>query len=198
MVGIVVEAQRLNRTRLEFGEIFGVVGDDVPGALRELKGSKIFYGRDGWRQVAPKSARISFAHSEWLSDRKHHLAMSAIDVGRFNSDLPAHYPETLKDLWVAGAVHIALQLQRLRQGLDKNKGHTVIIFDENKLKADKLNEVLFGPPEWTDPTTTRPRSTSHSTRSLTALSSQSLTTLAGASSGPVRLRLSSLRRTHGV
>ena len=152
MVGIVVDAQRLNRTRLEFGEIFGVVGDAFPGALRELKGSKIFYGRDGWRQVAPEVRKDIFRRfCEWLSDRKHHLAMSAIDVGRFNSDLPAHYPETLKDLWVAGAVHIALQLQRLRQGLDKNKGHTVIIFDENKLKADKLNEVLFGPPEWTEP-----------------------------------------------
>jgi hypothetical protein len=77
--------------------------------------------------------------------------MSAIDIGRFGSDLPAGYPDPLKDLWVAGAVHVALQLQRLHQQLEKNKGHTVLIFDENKAKADKLNEVLFAPPEWTEP-----------------------------------------------
>jgi Protein of unknown function (DUF3800) len=152
MVGIVVDAHRLNRTRLEFGEIFSMVGDAFPGALRELKGSKIFYGRDGWRQVAPETRKEIFRRfCAWLTDRKHHLAISAIDVARFGTDLPAGYPETIKDLWVAGALHIALQLQRLHQSLGKNKGHTVLIFDENKLKADRLNEVLFAPPQWTEP-----------------------------------------------
>jgi hypothetical protein len=152
MVGIVVDAHRLNRTRLEFGEIFGIVESAFPAALRELKGSKIFYGRDGWKQVAPQIRKEIFRRfCEWLGHRKHHLVMSAIDVGRFTSELPADYPGPLKDLWVAGAVHLALQLQRLHQPLEKNKGHTVLIFDENKLKADKLNEVLFAPPAWTEP-----------------------------------------------
>ena len=153
MVGIVVDAQRLNRTRLEFGEIFGVVGDAFPGALRELKGSKIFYGRDGWRQVAPEVRKDIFRR----------IPVSGLATASITSQCPRSTsavltptflrttPRSLKDLWVAGAVHIALQLQRLHQGLDKNKGHTVIPFDENKLKADKLNEVLFGPPEWTEP-----------------------------------------------
>jgi len=152
MVGIVVDAHRLNRTRAEFGEIFCVIEDAFPGALRELKGSKIFYGRDGWRQVAPETRKDIFRwFCQWLADRKHHLAMSAIDIGRFGTDLPEDYPEAIKDLWVAGALHVALQLQRLHQGLEKNKGHTVLIFDENRLKADKLNEVLFAPPKWTEP-----------------------------------------------
>lgn len=67
---------------------------------------------------------------------------------KFKSKRPAAYPQTLEDLWVAGAVHVALQLQRAHQTLSKNKGHTILIFDENKVKADKLNEVLFAPPDW--------------------------------------------------
>ncbi len=43
-----------------------------------------------------------------------------------------------------------MQLQKLHQPLVKNKGHTVLVFDENKVKTDKLNEVLFAPPSWTE------------------------------------------------
>ena len=81
----------------------------------------------------------------------HCLAISAIDIRRFKAGLPDDYPDGLRDLWLAGAVHIALQLQKLHQTIKKNKGHTVLIFDENKVKADKLNEILFTPPEWTEP-----------------------------------------------
>lgn len=152
MVGIVADAQRLNRSRLEFAEIFGLVEGVFPEALRELKGSRIFYGRGGWREVAPETRKAVFHRfCEWLADRKHQLAISAIDIGRFGADLPPDYPDELKDLWVAGAVHIALQLQRFHQSMKKNKGHTVLIFDEKKAKADKLNEVLFAPPQWTEP-----------------------------------------------
>lgn len=123
-----------------------------PEALRELKGSRIFYGHGGWRQVAPEIRKDIFHRfCGWLGDRKHQLALSAIDIARFGADLPADYPDELKDLWVAGATHIALELQRLHQRLGKNKGHTVLIFDENKMKADRLNAVLFTPPEWTEP-----------------------------------------------
>jgi hypothetical protein len=62
-----------------------------------------------------------------------------------NARLPDNHPDPLRDLWVAGAVHVALQLRKLHQTLKKNKGHTVLIFDENKVKADRLNEVQSEP-----------------------------------------------------
>jgi hypothetical protein len=123
-----------------------------PKALRELKGSRIFYGHGGWRQVDPEIRKDIFHQfCGWLADRKHLLALSAIDVARFGKDLTPDYPDELKDLWLAEAVHVALQLQRFHQSIKKNKGHTVLIFDENKIKADKLNAVLFAPPQWTEP-----------------------------------------------
>jgi hypothetical protein len=151
MVGIVADAQRLNRSRIEFSEIFELVERAFPEALKELKGSRIFYGRGGWRDVPPKIRKDVFRQfCEWIGDRKHQLAISAIDIGRFGARLPADYPNALRDLWLAGALHIALQLQKLHQTIKKNKGHTVLIFDENKAKVDKLNEALFAPPEWTE------------------------------------------------
>ena len=58
MVGIVADAQRLNRSRLEFSEIFKLVEDVFPEALKELKGSRIFYGRGGWRDVPPEIGSV--------------------------------------------------------------------------------------------------------------------------------------------
>ena len=151
MVGIVADAQRLNRSRVEFSEIFELVERAFPEALKELKGSRIFYGRGGWRDVPPEIRKDVFRRfCQWIGERKHQLAISAIDIARFGERLPAAYPAPLRDLWVAGALHIALQLQKLHQTIKKNKGHTVLVFDENKAKADRLNEVLFAPPAWTE------------------------------------------------
>ena len=151
MVGVVADAHRLNRSRLEFAQIFEVIKDVYPEALKELKGSRIFYGRRGWRQVNPELRKEVFrAFCDWVSDRKHDLALSAIDIQKFNAARPADYPAELGNLWLAGAVHVALQLQKAHQPLKKNKGHTVLIFDENKVMADKLNELLFDPPTWTE------------------------------------------------
>jgi hypothetical protein len=36
------------------------------------------------------------------------------------------------------------------QGRGKNKGNTVLIFDDNKVTADALSDLLWQPPEWTD------------------------------------------------
>jgi hypothetical protein len=151
MVGIVADAQRLNRSRLEFSEIFALVEGKYPEALKELKGSRIFYGHGGWRDVPPEIRKAVFKlFCEWIDERKHSLALAAIDIASFKARLPENYPDPLRDLWLAGALHIALQLQKLHQTLKKNKGHTVLIFDENKAKADRLNEVLFAPPAWTE------------------------------------------------
>lgn len=149
MVDIIADAHRLNRSRIEFVEIFDLVSEVYPEAPRELKGSRIFYGRGAWRKVPPDIRKAVFRlFCDWMTERKHHLAMSAIDIAKFKTGRPATYPQSLSDLWIAGAVHMALQLQKVHQTLGKNKGHTILIFDENKVKADKMNEVLFAPPTW--------------------------------------------------
>jgi hypothetical protein len=82
MVGIVADAQRLNRSRVEFSEIFALVEGAYLEALKELKGSRIFYGRGGWRDVLPEIRKAVFRlFCEWIGERKHSLALSAIDIG---------------------------------------------------------------------------------------------------------------------
>lgn len=148
MVGILADSYRLNRTREEFGEFFDVIQGLFEENLKELKGAKIIFGRDRWRKVDPEiRKRITNYLCEWVRVRKHGLLLAAIDRKKwfnFNGQIG------VKDEWLACSLHIALQIQKYSQGLKRNKGHTILIFDENKAKADSFAELLWDPPAWTD------------------------------------------------
>jgi hypothetical protein len=151
MVGILVNAHRLNRTREEFAGIFDEIQGLFEENLRELKGSKLILGRDRWRKVDPNlRKRIAGYLCGWIVERKHNIALSAIERCKLKNDSTADVPKACRDEWLAGGLHIALQLQKANQGKDKNKGHTFLIFDDNKAKADALSDLLWQPPEWTD------------------------------------------------
>jgi hypothetical protein len=151
MVGILVDAYRLNRTRDEFADIFDDIQRLFEENLRELKGSKMIFGRDRWRKVDPEVRKRIAGHlCDWIANRKHHLALSAIDRRRLTNDVTADVPPQCRDEWLAGGLHIALQIQKANQGQGNNKGNTVLIFDDNKAKADTLSDLLWQPPEWTD------------------------------------------------
>jgi hypothetical protein len=152
MVGIVVDAYRLNRTREEFKEIFDDIQQQFQESLKELKGAKVIFGRDRWRKVDPETRQriVSFL-CNWVRNRKHHIVLAAIDRERFKQSDRSRFPEVDDDPWLACSLHIALQIQKYHQGKKKNKGRTFLFIDENKQKADKLSELLFEPPEWTDP-----------------------------------------------
>jgi len=152
MVGIVVDAYRLNRTREEFGEIFNDIQQLFQDNLKELKGKKMLYGRDRWRNVHLATRKHIFSFlCDWVVERKHHIVLAAIDRERFKQSDRSRFPEVANDPWLACSLHIALQIQKYHQGKKKNKGRTLLFIDENKQKADKLSELLFEPPEWTDP-----------------------------------------------
>jgi hypothetical protein len=150
MVGIVVDSARLNRTRDEFAGIFESIQTLFQENLKELKGSKMIFGRDRWRNIDPKIRKnIAGFLCQWICDRKHSLAITAIDRKRFFR-YSERFPEIKEDPWLAAGLHIALQLQKAHQGIASNKGKTFLFFDENKRTADALAEILFAPPEWTD------------------------------------------------
>jgi hypothetical protein len=151
MVGIVADAQRLSRTNEGFAAIFDTVQSMFPEALRELKSSKILYGLGRWGKVdADRRKAIVEGICRWVGERKHRLALASLIHAGHKNAVEGIVPRELEDIWLAGAFHIALQLQKAHQGHKKNKGHTFLIFDENKAKNDHLPELLHSPPHWGD------------------------------------------------
>lgn len=147
MVGVIADSQRLHRTRTDFADTFQRLGDVAVRDLRELKSNELYRGIGPWKGIeGSERARIISDLCGWLCDRKHDIALAAIDLEKFN-DEPLHAD---LDEWMTGALHIALQVQRAHQRLQKRKGSTFLVFDEHQRHADRLAELLFEPPDWTD------------------------------------------------
>lgn len=148
-VGVIADVARVHRTRNEFEQLFGDITGIPDRSVSEVKGSNLYYGNGPWRGVDGE-VRHEVIHQlcQWLSERKHSLALAALDVDGFRgSDFDAI---TGLDIWMCGSFHIALQVQRAHQGMKRNKGSTFLVFDEHKLKGDSLADLLFDPPAWSD------------------------------------------------
>ena len=116
MVGILADAARLNRTRQEFSNIFDDVQSLFQNDLDELKGSKIIFGRNRWRKVDPKIRKnIVEYFCNWIHERKHKLAIAAIDRAKFKNTIEDNAPVERQDEWLAAGLHIALQIQKANQ-----------------------------------------------------------------------------------
>ena len=151
MVGILVDSLRLHRTQKEFAEVFDIVQGLFAENLRELKGSKMILGRDRWRKVEPDIRKqIASYFCDWIGRRKHRLIVTAIDCAKLKELDKDGEPAERRDSWLAAGLHVALQIQKTNQKSGSNKGHTFLIFDDNKVKADTLSDLLWKPPTWTD------------------------------------------------
>lgn len=148
-VGVIADVARVHRTRREFEELFRNLAEIPDKTIAELKGSNIYYGNGRWNGVDGEVRQAAIGQlCEWLSERKHSLAVAALDASKYeHSDLAQL---TGLDIWMSGAFHIALQVQKAHQRTKKKKGATFLIFDENKVKGDALAELLFDPPAWSD------------------------------------------------
>lgn len=149
MVGILVDAYGLNKTRVEFDGIFSALQRTT--IMKELKGTKMIFGNDEWRKV-DESIReeITDSFCNWVVERKHSIVLSAIDRTLFKPEADDTIPKQCKDIWVAGGLHIVLQIQKHFQKEKKNKGHTFLIFDDNPVFAKRLSDLLWKPPAWID------------------------------------------------
>ena len=149
MAAVVVNSERLTRTQEEFDGIFKNLGDIATGTLKELKSKDLVAGKGDWGNVEGQVRRDIFTSlCKWICDRKHELALAAIDIETFTTNAA---PVTeLQDIWQAAACHIALQLQRAHQSKSGSKGRIVLIFDDNKRGLAGLADLVNAPPEWTD------------------------------------------------
>lgn len=145
MAGIVADTQRIRRTAEDFSRLLDGAADAAP-ALKELKGVDLYRGNGPWKKV-PGEARHRLIGNlcAWIVERKHDIALAAIDRAQCRQK-PLHgLPE-----WMSGALHIALQLQRSQQATKGNKGRTLLVFDDQRRYDESLPELLYAPPGWTD------------------------------------------------
>ncbi len=159
LAGLLVNVHSFHKLDNDFRKIYSIVQAEIPP--KEIKGSEIYNGKKSWKNIAPKKRyeAIEF-YLDWLT-RQHkknkviRVILSVVDNKKFfqikeNGDKYKKYINTFPSPWVVSAFHIALAIQHINRNKKRNKGKTILIFDEQDMFEETLRELIYSPPEFID------------------------------------------------
>lgn len=155
LAGVVVDSSRMHITKQGWEELLNTLSRRVRRPVAEFKTRFFYKGRGTWQDLdgAARSAVID-AIIDWLGERRHDIAFAAIDKRKLRvlpkSDRPESFPDECPSDWVLGAFHLLLGIQKYHQRFEKNKGHTVFIFDRQVRLERGLVDFVRSPPTWSD------------------------------------------------
>jgi hypothetical protein len=148
MAGVIVDASRMHITKEIWKDFLENVSSALGRPINEFH-TKAFYGGNGpWRKIkGDQREKVLDSIVEWWVARRHSLVFSAIDKEKFTIHKKRHQ---LSSPWQAAALHCVLALQKGHQSIERNKGHTVLIFDRQVKEENEICALLLDPPSWTD------------------------------------------------
>lgn len=153
MVAIFPNMYNFHKTDSEFKEIFNIINKKIP--IEELKGEQIYRGKGAWKTVVPqKRDQVIEFYLKWVMDRNHKLIVTCIDNEKY-FNLKAQEPnnnfiQKIPYPYLLSGLHTALIIQKLNRNQGKNKGKTLLIFDEQDQFSNTLTELIFNPPSFID------------------------------------------------
>jgi hypothetical protein len=157
VAGVLVNTYNMHKTRADFADLTGkakkLLKEAGLSSFSELKARELYSGDGPWSGVDGEERHALYAAMlKWLCGRPHRVLASVIDDGVFCGKVTSKDPVAvqLRAPYVAGALHLALMVQRANQGSDKNKGRTILIFDSQDQLEKEVSQLLYSPPGWTD------------------------------------------------
>jgi len=134
LCGVVTDLTKLFKTQKEHSQIMDMLAA-IGLPVDELKAADIHRGRKEWRDIDPKMRDQVYSELlQWGKDRKCTFFICPIDCCAFFEKKQAHDPIALKlhFPWEAGALNVAMGIQKHFCSTKNNKGRTFIIFDEQQ------------------------------------------------------------------
>jgi hypothetical protein len=139
-------------TKSDWRSLLKMLSEAVGKPVTEIHTKDLYAGNSPFRHLthAQRSDLIGQIF-KWLRDRKHAIVYTAVDKANLaaNRDNEAFYAD-LGTLWRHMAFHITLALQKHGQTFEKNKGNTVLIFDNKVADQRSFTKLLLNPPAWSD------------------------------------------------
>jgi len=152
MVGIVVDALRMRPTKVDWDALLRRLEEIVRKPVEEIHTRDFYAGNGPWRKInGPQRVAIIGSVMDWLGDRKHSLVYTAVDKAKFFAEFPNDGRfDGIKTLWRFLGLHLVLSIQKQHQRLKKNKGNTVLIFDNEEREQARFTDLIVNPPDWTE------------------------------------------------
>ena len=83
MVAMIIDIQRMNRTKLEWSDLFDELSRLANKPISEIHAKDLIPGHGAWHKIHPK-VRVQVVDGilHWIENRKHKITFSAIDKSR--------------------------------------------------------------------------------------------------------------------
>jgi hypothetical protein len=153
LAGAVVEVDQLHKTYREQKEILAIMATHGISPA-DFHAADIYRGRNAWEGVAPADRHKLFdLLLDWAANRKCRMIVSPIDTGRF-FDRKVNgciYSNWFESPYEAAAFNLLMSLQRHHAAaIGKNKGKTMVVFDDNGGHDRHMIHMLSGDLSITD------------------------------------------------
>ena len=152
MVGIIVDAARMHRTKADWQDLLGFLSDILKRKITELHAMRFYRGLRKWRTLKGEvRSRTISAILQWLVDRKHQVVFSGLTKNMFHRNRQGDSRlARFHSGWCFVGLHLVLAVQKHFQGYPGTKGNTVFIFDQKVRERTHFAELIRNPPDWTD------------------------------------------------
>jgi hypothetical protein len=152
MVGVVVDSQRMHITKEEWDDLLLHLSSIAGVELDELHTRDFYSGNSPFRGIGgPKRSAYISTIFKWFGDRKHHFIHTAIDKSLFDKEIASgNIHKEIQTVWRCMGAHLILSAQRAFQQIEKTKGHTIFVFDNENREEKRFKDFIFRPPVWSD------------------------------------------------
>jgi hypothetical protein len=159
MAGVIVDSQRMHVTKSEWADLLSELTTLTKRDIKEFHTREFYPGNGVWHDLpGPRRADVMEAIADWIAVRKHSIAVVACDVAAHGaSKAAAALQPEVHSLWRFLATHLILSLQKEHQSHEKTKGHTLLVFDQEKAEEAAFSDLVATPPAWTDSYYKRPK-----------------------------------------
>lgn len=152
MVGVLVDAGRMRLTKTHWEQLLDILSGMAGKKVAELHTADFYAGNGVWRDVSA-DVRVSVVDAvlDWLSDRKHHLFYTSVLKKAFFEDVKGgRVPVEINTPYRFMAFHLVLAVQKCSQHEKKNKGNTVLVFDNEEKEKLRFSGAVSNPPVWSN------------------------------------------------
>ncbi len=152
MVGVVVNSSRMHLTKSDWQVLLDALSELVGKPLSELHTKDFYRGSGPYRKLTGerRSAIISLVFN-WLKERRHHVVYTSLIKEEYVESLKrGDIPNELNTVWRFLGFHLVLAMQKYCQKQDKNKGHTLYVFDNKEQEERRFLDMISKPPKWSD------------------------------------------------
>jgi hypothetical protein len=149
MAGVLVDAYKLRKHTATFDKMITDFLAKHPRAPKEMKTKALINGDRGWGGVDAAERKRFISNVCALAVECVRIFAVALSFDAFEKAAKEH--NFSGTYWMGAAMFVAGLVQKKMQLIKKNKGLTVLIFDDNRREVPNLSDALYEADPWYDP-----------------------------------------------